>query len=375
VSIDDEPVGVRVTGSTADLLALEPLQVELCDAPDDALALDEGEHILRTGVGREVGLDIDQLLLASAEGGDALPLDQRADDTDREPPTVEVVDDGRVSARVDLRDATEPFWLVLGQSYSDGWAATVEGGSSLGPPTLIDGYANGWYIDPAEHGDELTVDLVWKPQRIIWASLGASVLGLLACVAALVFGRRRERPVLVADADPPLLDWPPFTQSASRFSQGVAVAAAVGLGVFAVLNLPPPAIAAPLVAVAVYTAFRWPRGRDLLLTLAAGLLAVTGLFYVVQQIRHRNPPDFIWPQQFDEVHVLGLLVIFLLAAEVVRSILVTRRDAGTSNIKSATDLADHHPDGPDDGGPDRAPVDVADERRTADQRAEHEEPT
>ncbi len=39
-----------------------------------------------------------------------------------------------------------PFWLVLGQSQSAGWSATLPGGRSLGPSQLVDGYANGWYV-------------------------------------------------------------------------------------------------------------------------------------------------------------------------------------------------------------------------------------
>ena len=67
-------------------------------------------------------------------------------------PTVTVVNEGRVSYKLRVDDATAPFWLVLGQSQNNGWKATVKGSGSLGTPTLIDGYANGWYVTPTGSG-------------------------------------------------------------------------------------------------------------------------------------------------------------------------------------------------------------------------------
>ena len=67
-----KPVPVRVTGSTADAVARKELTVSACGpAP---VALSRGEHILRTATGRQLGIDIDQLALASAAGGAAEPL-------------------------------------------------------------------------------------------------------------------------------------------------------------------------------------------------------------------------------------------------------------------------------------------------------------
>ena len=57
-----------------------------------------------------------------------------------------VVDPGKITAarsterRVAL---TAPSWLVLGQSFSEGWRAKCDG-RDLGAPRPIDGYANGW---------------------------------------------------------------------------------------------------------------------------------------------------------------------------------------------------------------------------------------
>jgi hypothetical protein len=58
--------------------------------------------------------------------------------------------------------------------------------------------------------------------------------------------------------------------------------------------------------------FRW------LLTIGAPVaLAVTGLYVLVQQSRYNYPPGLNWPSRFDAVHVVGLLAIVLLLADVV----------------------------------------------------------
>ena len=65
-------------------------------------------------------------------------------------PQVTVTGEGPVAYRLAVSGATpgKPFWLVLGQSLSPGWAAKATGLGSLGKPQLVDGYANGWLITP-----------------------------------------------------------------------------------------------------------------------------------------------------------------------------------------------------------------------------------
>ena len=42
---------------------------------------------------------------------------------------------------------------------------------------------------------------------------------------------------------------------------------------------------------------------------------------MVEQRRFRHPPDFVWPQQFENVHVLAVLALLLLFADYLRSAL------------------------------------------------------
>jgi arabinofuranan 3-O-arabinosyltransferase len=56
---------------------------------------------------------------------------------------------------------------------------------------VIDGYANGWLIDPEVVGADAMIHLEWKPQRTIFTALALSALGVLVCPPLIVGGRRR----------------------------------------------------------------------------------------------------------------------------------------------------------------------------------------
>ncbi len=93
-----------------------------------------------------------------------------------------------------------PFYLVLGESVNAGWKAVGDGrAAASGPPVLIDGFANGWRIDPsslgpAVHDGTLSVVLTWQPQTRVDSALIVSAVAIVACVVlALVPVRRRRR--------------------------------------------------------------------------------------------------------------------------------------------------------------------------------------
>ena len=130
-----------------------------------------------------LGLDVDQVLLDSPTTG-----------TRTESPTAPVVDvtaEGRTSYDLDLTGIDGPFWLVLGQSHSLGWTASMDGLGDLGEPELVDGYANGWWIDPGEVA-ELTVQLRWWPQRVVNVTIVASGVAALVCLGLAVRRPRRR---------------------------------------------------------------------------------------------------------------------------------------------------------------------------------------
>ena len=336
VTVDGVPVPVRVTGSTADAVARKELTVSACGP--DPVALTKGEHILRTAIGRQLGIDIDQLALTSAAGGGAQPLPTLVATKKAAAHGPEVVtrSAGRVSYDLQVSRAqagSKPFWLAVDQSWSVGWHASI-GGKSLGPPHVIDGYGNGWLIQPAEvpGTGPIVVHVEWQPQSLVWMALGISALGVVVALVLVVIGRgRRRRRRLPVDPG-----YPPeprlarmFTEASGAVGPVATVVSTVAFAVAVALLTPWHGFAVPalvlLVAGTVFATYRSARGRAVAALGAAGSLALAALYTVQAQFRHPNPADFQWAVQFDKVNVLGLLAIFLLAAEAVCELLVRRQ--------------------------------------------------
>jgi hypothetical protein len=316
VTVDGRALRVRVRGTTADALARRALAVEACGA-DAGAALGAGEHVLSTTAGRLTGLDLDRVVLASAAGGEqGLPVAQGrvgefGGGAGRALPTVRVTEEGRTRLRLAVEGATEPFWLVLGQSHSPGWSATLSGRGDLGAPRLVDGYANGWYVDPGRR-DAFVVTLEWEPQRRVWVALAASVVALLACIAIVIATRRRARMMPAADDGRVELHSPlePLGGSPVR---GAVFFGPLLAGSIAAIVIEPWAGAA--VAASVVLALVVPRARALLTVLPPLLVLAAGIYIVRNQIRYDLPPVFEWPTFFPRARPLAWLAVALAAAD------------------------------------------------------------
>jgi len=179
-----------------------------------------------------------------------------------------------------------PFWLVLGQSNSDGWSVTVTGGRA-GARQLVDGYANGWLITPDEAGD-LAIRLQWEPQRLVWLGFVGTALTLVAC--ALILWRSRGRALEASLLDPPGLavSRAPGLRDLALL---VRVGAVAGLGL---LVAPPEMAIAAAVVVGLVPLL--PLGGPVLATVATAAL-------LVSRAAHR--PSLAW------VSVLVLLGVVL----------------------------------------------------------------
>ena len=79
-----------------------------------------GDHTLRSAVGQDAGIDLDQLTLHSLDS-------QREARATATPAKVTIDHQGRTSAKVTVGPRATPTWFVLGQSLSNGWKATVDG--------------------------------------------------------------------------------------------------------------------------------------------------------------------------------------------------------------------------------------------------------
>jgi hypothetical protein len=316
VKIDGTPLPVRIVGTTSDALASKPLHLTPC-AGSDNIRLSAGTHELVTASESDTAIAIDRLVMASAAGGNAVPVSEIA--TGVPPgatappitssstlPTI-TVGDGRTSFDAKVTHANGPFWFVLGQSYNKGWHASI-GGHDLGAPTLVDGYANGWLVDP-KGASSLTVALDWTPQNRVWISLAISVLACIACLVVIALTWRRRRAGLRA---PEWLHTAVDRPSTGRIAPArIAVTAAVaGLGTAFIVG-PWFGLA---VALAVALALRLTIVRWLLLVAGPGMMIIAGLYITQAQWRHHYPAVFEWPTLFRYVAELGWLAIVLVAA-------------------------------------------------------------
>jgi len=307
LQIDGRPMPVRITGAVADAEQREALGVQLCRG---SVKLAAGEHELRTMIGGETGFDIDRLVLTSDAKGKAAdaPAPGGAptadDDVD-----LRVVSSDQDSTTVDV-DADKPFWLVLGQSHSEGWTA-----SGLGKPTLVDGYANGWYVEPKGKGP-MRITMRFTPQRDVDLALLLSALGGLLCLAiiALSWWRGRSLPAVErTDVRDPTWVWP-WDPVGRRPRAAVVAAIALIGGVLAGVLVDPLVGAGIAAALALGLLLR--RGPGILAIAAITSLGMASSFTIAKQLRNHYPPDFGWPGFFRPAHVLAWIGLLLIVASV-----------------------------------------------------------
>jgi arabinofuranan 3-O-arabinosyltransferase len=337
--IDGRPVPVRIIGSSADAESLKPLTIETCDPADPSaqptVQLAPGAHELDTKSGQLTALQLDRLVLASAPGGGAGttaagkltglggPLTA---------PKLTISHQGRTKMQVKVTGATAPFWLVLGESQNAGWRATVQGVGSLGGSQLVDGFANGWRIDP-KGKESLVVDLEWMPQQRVWVAIALSLLGGLLCcaLAAAGFWRARRRVVALEgapDAGPDRIPvfafpWLPAGEAPAVRTQVLATVAGAAVAAM-VAGL----WAGALVGVALVVAFCVPRGRAFLAAAPPLLVGLIGLYVAYKQVHASVPPVFEWPTLFSRATAPAWAAIVLFFADAVYELVTRGRRSG-----------------------------------------------
>ncbi len=359
LSVDGKPLWVAISGSSATALARQALTVSLCGPDAGGVALGPGDHTLEAVPGQTSGFDIDQLALDSAPGGGPMPLASPttlAAPTVAPSPAVHVESQSSTSIRLSVEGMNgsagqPPVNLILGESINAGWRASVVGGPDLGPPALIDGYANGWRLDPsslppgAVHDGAVTVALTWQPQRTVDIALLLSALAIIAClVLVFVPPRRRRRrrgrhartsgtegadvqPLLSLPADP--RDRPhlavPFAKEAPRAPAWVALlSGAITGGLAAVIATP---LAGLAVGVASAVVLLVPRLRIVLgLAAIAGIVAAGECTAATQAAQH-VPPNGSWPLSFQTAADYAWAGVVFLGADAMVEVVLRRRRA------------------------------------------------
>ena len=190
---------------------------------------------------------------------------------------------------------------------------------------MIDGFANGWLL-PA--GEAATVELRWKPQRLVDWTLRISLLAV--ATAALIAWRGRpdrggQRSTLARfEPDRPVLRWPWHRAPSPLPSTTAVVVAGVAVTALAAASVPDWHALAPAAGAMTVLALRNRRLWWLTPMVAALSLGVAALFVLIQQYRFRYPPDFIWPIRFETVHILGMAAIIALACDYAVTVARTR---------------------------------------------------
>jgi hypothetical protein len=382
-TVDGRPLWLRVAGPSAAALAGSGLAVTLCGPDAAGLALAPGRHVLLAADGHSSGWNLDQLAFDSAPGGAAMPepaLSASAGSALAAPasagsvavgtltappapapaPSVRVVSQSTtvVRLRVDgVTPATRAFHLVLGESLNGGWRASVDGGPSLGAPELIDGFANGWTLDPAAagsglRGGTLSVTLRWVPQHAVWAALIVSAAALAAALAVAMWPagalrRRRPRrkgrharaggregarlaasppsavrpePDRASDGEPagvprePVLASPLSAPGRRLPLWSAAVGAAAVGAVLAAVSRPWIGLGA---GAATLAALLIGRTRWVLSGGAVGLMVAAGAVVVVDQATHPSQPGGTWAPTFGTAAFLALAGLGCLVADAV----------------------------------------------------------
>jgi hypothetical protein len=322
LTLDGAPLPVSLRGSAADAIAGRPLDLVPCAAPaTNGVVLDRGNHIVRSAAGTVSGIDVDGLVWGSDASGSSMALGPRGElprsvtqvaSSAGAQPRVKVTTKGstKIELRVTGASKGTPFWLVLGQSQNEGWKASVAG-DDIGGSTLVDGFANGWRIDPKSGAFDVT--LTWTPQRVVWIALAISAVAFVACLV-LALRRRVGAPSSPSDTAPPRFA-SPLVASGHRPRSGAVVVGAVGIGIIGALVASwwVGLVAGALVALVAVV----PRTRFLVTLGAPAALTLFALYVIVQQHRYDYGSNLAWPQQFASVRDLAWLAVLLLLADVV----------------------------------------------------------
>jgi hypothetical protein len=232
-----------------------------------------------------------------------------------EPPAAgRVVDPGRDDrrgARDGVRvEVDRPAWLVLGESYNEAWRAECDG-RDLGAPVPIQGFANGWKVEPGCRD----VSFAWAPNRLLPPAYLLSLAGCLVLLGVLL--RQRPRP---APADRPLLpDDEPVTRVPLRRALAAGVVAGVVLGF--VFALRAGVVIGPAVALILWAGIP---ARRLALAGGAILAVAVPIAYLVIPAEDHGGFNTNLAVERIAAHWIGVAGVVLLGAALCRSLAAAR---------------------------------------------------
>ena len=214
MTIDGQPVDVSVVGSTTQALNGGEGQVVPCGPDANGITLAAGTHVVETAVGQQSSVRVHTNHVHRLEHRPARARLGRhgwSGSGGHHHPGGHAPDPGRparsgsqrhdhvvahrrprhrgagcdATLRAGVRTERQQGVASRGLSRSRG-ARRLPHAVNLGPPQLVDGFANGWHVTAAElralGGSSFTVELTWTPQRLVWAALAVSGATLVLCL-------------------------------------------------------------------------------------------------------------------------------------------------------------------------------------------------
>jgi hypothetical protein len=293
---------VAVSGSVRDLDDGEALSLRGCGSP---LRLPEGATLIGSPAGEVMRAD--RLLLHSAA---RRPVAAAAAPAGR---VESVAGEGPLGVPERARvEVDRPAWLVLGQSWSRGWRASCRDAAGreteLGEPLPVDGFANGWLVQPGC----VEAEFSFPPQRLAVAGYAVSGVAVVLLLVIAIGGWRRERSRVagrspqVAGVAPPAPD--PLIRLEWRQALIAAFAvAAVGGFVFALR-------AGAVLFVLTLIATRRGINARRLVALALAAVALLPAIYLVFQPRDRGGFNFSYATDLLGAHWVAVFAVACFAA-------------------------------------------------------------
>jgi hypothetical protein len=222
-----------------------------------------------------------------------------------------------------------PSRLVLGESYSRGWRASC-GGRSLGPPALVDGFANGWRVGPGCR----EVSFRFAPQDAVDAGhwIGAAACALLVLLLVARRPRSKSRgtvPLSRVDSDLPVDDrlapWPAGPAALAGLVAGVALGFVFAIRAGVVI--------APAVALILWRGW----SQRTLIAIAGGLLCiVVPVLYLLFPGTDRGGYDTDYATEHLGAHWVAVAAIVLLVVALARALsTATRASRGRASGRAA----------------------------------------
>ena len=313
-------VAMRVGGSMAAFGQGTPLRATACGSP---VALSSGTQQLVVAPGP---LAVDYLRLSSPASRPPLAAGASGH-------VVAVGTAGRGSYDHVRVSVSHPSWLVLGEGFNRGWQAFCNG-RSLGTPTPIDGYANGWQVRPGCQ----SVRFSFAPNRVAKLAYLVSAIAGLLCLFALIGSHqwrlesrrtaaRDEREAHVFPVRPSGAPWPVGAALIAAVIAGAAFAFVFGLAV-GVVSIP----------VTAFVLWRGVGARRLTLAAAVLLGVAVPLAYVLHPGSAAGGNHFGYAHDHLAAHYLAVAAMLLLIGALWRTLAASRgrRRAAGSRTSDAS---------------------------------------